>query len=495
MQRPWRAVRPGANAYYALFWYTYCAFFMPAGPGMSARGHQIQAVHLTQGYLTTTMGMAALTTLRWLRLGIRQKIILVLASVLVVTLTLSTLLTLRSQQNQILEETHRRGMELSQLIAQNLAYSVVGYNYHTIELVLHELLENDDIEYVRVVSAKGNTMAEVGVQELGSHRVTFTHDIRVNNEVVGKLHVRLSTERIVAQLESQQRASFMRQFLVILTIMLAELAALSYIIVRPIGIISRALAGGATAGTAPQPIPISSKDEFGELATQFNSLHEQLDDAHRKLQSRVDLANEELQRANELLTEQANELRQVNRELQVLTVTDPLTGLYNRRHFEKLMENEVALSIRNDETNSIILIDIDHFKQVNDAHGHVFGDLVLQTVSSAMLHTVRNSDVACRYGGEEFAVILQGTGLAASLVTAERIRKAIAALVLEFEGRSVSVTISVGVATVQSAGMLRPGGLSPKAVVEMADAALYRAKRLGRNRVELGAPQSQKVVA
>lgn len=446
---------------------------------MSARGHQIQAVHLTQGYLTTTMGMAALTTLRWLRLGIRQKIILVLASVLVVTLTLSTLLTLRSQQNQILEETHRRGMELSQLIAQNLAYSVVGYNYHTIELVLRELLENDDIEYVRVVSAKGNTMAEVGVQELGSHRVTFTHDIRVNNDVVGKLYVRLSTERIVAQLESQQRASFMRQFLVILTIMLAELAALSYIIVRPIGIISRALAGGATAGTAPQPIPISSKDEFGELATQFNSLHEQLDDAHRKLQSRVDLANEELQRANKLLTEQANELRQVNRELQVLTVTDPLTGLYNRRHFEKLMENEVALSIRNDETNSIILIDIDHFKQVNTDFGHTVGDALLRAVAGVIIERLRKTDVACRYGGDEFFVLCRHATIASAVSIADALQHAITDAPLRIDGNDIAISLSMGVATIPGTQPVR----TAEDFFRCADLALFECKHRGRNQV------------
>ncbi len=417
---------------------------------------------------------------RWLRLGVRQKIALVLASTLLVTLTVSTVLTLRSQKAQVLEETHRRGAELSQLIAQNLAYSVVGYNYTAIEMIVRELLKNDDIDYVRVASAKGNTMAEVGSpRDRDPNRVTFTEDIRINNEVVGKLHLGLSTKRIVAQLEAQQEASFARQFIVILTIMAVEFMALSYIIVRPMGIIARALSAGANSGTAPQRIPIRSKDEFGELADQFNTLHAELDDAHRKLQSRIDLANEELKAANEQLVLHAEELKQVNRDLQHLSVTDPLTGLYNRRHFEKLMENEVALSIRNDETNSIILIDIDNFKKVNTEHGHTAGDELLRAVADIINARLRKTDVACRYGGDEFFVLCRRATIANAVAIADELQHAVTDTALKVDTGEIPITLSMGVATIPGTQPVR----TADEFFRCADLALSECKRRGRNQV------------
>lgn len=417
---------------------------------------------------------------RWLRLGVRQKIALVLASTLLVTLTVSTVLALRSQKAQVLEETHRRGAELSQLIAQNLAYSVVGYNYTAIEMIVRELLKNDDIDYVRVTSAKGNTMAEVGSsRDQGPNRVTFAEDIRINNEVVGRLHLGLSTTRIVAQLEAQQEASFARQFLVILTIMTVEFMALSYIIVRPMGLIARALSAGANSGTAPQRIPIRSKDEFGELAEQFNTLHSELDDAHRKLQSRIDLANEELKAVNEQLVLHAEELKQVNRDLQHLSVTDPLTGLYNRRHFEKLMENEVALSIRNDETNSIILIDIDNFKKVNTEHGHTAGDELLRAVADIINARLRKTDVACRYGGDEFFVLCRRATIANAVAVADELQHAVTDSALRVDTGEIPITLSMGVATIPGTQPVR----TADEFFRCADLALSECKRRGRNQV------------
>lgn len=347
-------------------------------------------------------------------------------------------------------------------------------------MIVRELLKNDDIDYVRVTSAKGNTMAEMGSsRDQGPNRVTFTEDIRINNEVVGRLHLGLSTKRIVAQLEAQQEASFARQFLVILTIMAVEFMALSYIIVRPMGIIARALSAGANSGTAPQRIPIRSKDEFGELAEQFNTLHSELDDAHRKLQSRIDLANEELKAANEQLVLHAEELKQVNRDLQHLAVTDPLTGLYNRRHFEKLMENEVALSIRNDETNSIILIDIDNFKKVNTEHGHTAGDELLRAVADIINARMRKTDVACRYGGDEFFVLCRRATIANAVAIADELQHAVTDSALRVDTGEIPITLSMGVATIPGTQPVR----TADEFFRCADLALSECKRRGRNQV------------
>ena len=158
--------------------------------------------------------------------------------------------------------------------------------------------------------------------------------------------------------------------------------------------------------------------------------------------------------------------------------TDPLTGLYNRRYMECRLAEEVARSHRHNQPLSCLFMDMDHFKQVNDRHGHAAGDAVLRAVAGRITHLLRASDVAVRYGGEEFAVLLPQTGVAAARALAERLRMDLAALEPEAPGGGpLHVTVSVGVAE------LRPdeGG---DAMLQAADEALYRAKHGGRNRVE-----------
>lgn len=415
---------------------------------------------------------------RWLRLGVRQKIAIVLITTLVVTLTISTLLSLRSQETQVLEEVHRRGAEVSRLIAQNLGYSVVGYNYTAVEQIVREMSKNEDIAYVRVASRKGNTMAEVGERtDARAGRAMFEQDIRVNNETVGKLYLDLSTRRIVAQLEAQQRESFIRQFLIILLIVTVEFMALSYIIARPLRTIARTLAAGVNSGAAPPSIPIASQDEFGEVVSQFNALHAELAEVHRKLQSRVDFANDELKAANAQLSAQAQGLRRANRELETLSITDPLTGLYNRRHFEKLMETEVALSIRNDETSSIILIDIDNFKQINTEYGHAAGDELLRAVAGAIKSRLRKADDACRYGGDEFFVLCRRATIASAIMVADELREAVSGHV--FGSSGIAVTLSMGVATIPGTHPIR----TAEEFFRCADLALAECKHRGRDQV------------
>ncbi len=146
-----------------------------------------------------------------LRFGIRQKVVLILLATLVVGLTASTWLALRSQTADILSETTRRGNEVSHFVARTLAYSVIAYDYHTIELLLRELASHDDVVYARVTSLKGNIMSEVGAGNAERPGVTpFRRDIRLNNETVGQLQLGLSTDRIAATLEKQKQDSILR---------------------------------------------------------------------------------------------------------------------------------------------------------------------------------------------------------------------------------------------------------------------------------------------
>ncbi len=173
-------------------------------------------------------------------------------------------------------------------------------------------------------------------------------------------------------------------------------------------------------------------------------------------------------------------LWQVNAHLTTLAQTDPLTGLHNTRFFHTEFERECARADRDGSSLGLIVVDIDHFKRVNDERGHPFGDKALNHVAGLMARFARSTDLACRIGGEEFAIICPGAELAEVAAVAERIRREIEANPVRGDGFEWPLTASFGVA-------MRPPGMAPGAAFRLADAAMYQAKARGRNRVETAA--------
>lgn len=174
-------------------------------------------------------------------------------------------------------------------------------------------------------------------------------------------------------------------------------------------------------------------------------------------------------------------------EIRRVSYLDTLTGINNRRFFEQRIGEELKRSQRNAEPLSCQFFDIDFFKSVNDRHGHQGGDLVLSLVAAAIRHQLRDNDVFVRYGGEEFVALLSNTDEAKGLETAERVRKAIQALLIAINDISVAVTLSIGVSTYLPDGTsISIGSEVANRLIKSADSALYRAKHNGRNRVENG---------
>jgi diguanylate cyclase (GGDEF)-like protein len=174
-----------------------------------------------------------------------------------------------------------------------------------------------------------------------------------------------------------------------------------------------------------------------------------------------------------------DELRRSNRLLLELSQTDPLTRLFNRRHLTEMLENELNRCQRNLAPCSLIMCDIDHFKKVNDGHGHQAGDDVLIVVAELLRKQLRRYDLAARYGGEEFCLVLPETTLQEATEVAERIRARVEAYKFTDNLATLKLTISLGVAAL-------PGGSEKlqDELIRMADEALYLAKRHGRNRLE-----------
>jgi diguanylate cyclase (GGDEF)-like protein len=177
-----------------------------------------------------------------------------------------------------------------------------------------------------------------------------------------------------------------------------------------------------------------------------------------------------------------------NSFLSEISARDSLTGLYNRWYVMEKIDSEMNRAMRHGYPMSVLMLDLDHFKSINDSYGHPAGDAVLKSVGQVLKDSCRVYDVAGRYGGEEFCIVLPETKVGGTTTVAERIRERLASTPQTVGQKSIIVTASIGIAGVDSVS--DDGVLSASALVERADRALYAAKHHGRNRVELWAPSA-----
>jgi diguanylate cyclase (GGDEF)-like protein len=244
-----------------------------------------------------------------------------------------------------------------------------------------------------------------------------------------------------------------------------------------------------TSGDWDARVAYPARDEFGYLARAFNQMAHQLQQAFEaQEQQREELLaqkaeleqmHRQLQQAHQELATLNAELLEANRALAQAAVTDGLTGLKNHRAFQEALHSAAQMAERLQQPLSLVMFDIDHFKQFNDRFGHPAGDELLRQVAQVLRESARAYDVAARYGGEEFALLLPNTALEQAVQVAERLRQQIRAI----ENPHAPVSASFGVATYRR-------GTPPATLVYEADAALYRAKRNGRDQVCVYQPEA-----
>ena len=231
-------------------------------------------------------------------------------------------------------------------------------------------------------------------------------------------------------------------------------------LVRPVRRLSEEAARVA-AGNLDVDIPVAGLSEVSYLTQVFNHM----------------VAS--LRRGREKLSAANNTLRETNKELRQISITDGLTGLFNRKHIMELLDREISRSIRYSRPVSVLMLDIDHFKNINDTHGHQTGDVMMRQLAD-LLHTmVRDSDCVGRYGGEEFLIVLHDSDAQSGAEAAERIRQKVQELEVTINREKISVTVSIGIASCPKYGK------DADAVICAADEALYQAKSGGRNRAVL----------
>jgi diguanylate cyclase len=213
---------------------------------------------------------------------------------------------------------------------------------------------------------------------------------------------------------------------------------------------------------------VQNRDQLKKIVDSLVKSTHEMRDTNKALEERLTLSKSEI-----------SNLQQSLEAIRAESLTDPLTGLGNRKYFDRSIEMAVHAALANGEPLSLLMFDIDHFKSFNDSYGHLTGDQVLRLVGLSLKQTIKGQDITARYGGEEFAVVLPNTALRQALTVADHIRRAVMSKELkkkstgEILGR---VTISVGVS------MLKPDD-DTDSLIERADACLYAAKRNGRNRV------------
>ncbi len=222
------------------------------------------------------------------------------------------------------------------------------------------------------------------------------------------------------------------------------------------------------SGAAHKLSNAETRDHVKTIVETLVKSTREMRDTNKALEERLTLSKSEI-----------SNLQQSLEAIRAESLTDPLTGLGNRKYFDRSIDMAVQNALVTGEPLSLLMFDIDHFKSFNDSYGHLTGDQVLRLVGLSLKQTIKGQDITARYGGEEFAVVLPNTALRQALTVADHIRRAVMSKELkkkstgEILGR---VTISVGVS------MLKPGD-DTDALIERADACLYAAKRNGRNRV------------
>jgi diguanylate cyclase (GGDEF)-like protein len=230
-------------------------------------------------------------------------------------------------------------------------------------------------------------------------------------------------------------------------------------------------------------------DFMGEFSVAFNDMVTRLDESLRQIKEKeaeLTRVNQELRQEVELRRSTEESLRQSEELFRQLAVTDPLTGIHNRRYFYQLARMELERSCRYHHALAVVMFDVDHFKRVNDHYGHAIGDQVLQTLAGLVRNCLRSNDIFARYGGEEFIMLLPETDLQAASLLADRVRRQVAEKPLVIEPNQVAITISAGCSALDHS--VQPLFPQPKALdllIDCADKALYQAKRAGRNRTHL----------
>jgi diguanylate cyclase (GGDEF)-like protein len=319
-----------------------------------------------------------------------------------------------------------------------------------------QVLATGDPAYV-IEENRMRIVAPYKARKTGCSEASGCHYYAKEGDVLGAVNMVFSIERINREVRMNTIASIVLKILVSILIFGLIYVAINIIVIKNLNRLTQVMKR------------IASGD--------FNA-HMALKRRKSDQNSAAGATGDELDYLIDGFNTMAEKIKNDQDELEKLAAYDSLTGLYNRRKFTSALQEEILRYQHGAQELSLLIIDLDHFKNINDTYGHQVGDEALRTVSKVVNSHIRRDDISARYGGEEIAVILPRTGNEDAIVLAERIRKAIEEQGIEYEaGKTLYITASIGIATLDTKNT------TDNELIQSADAALYVAKRDGRNRV------------
>lgn len=372
----------------------------------------------------------------------------------------------------------------------SLEEALWSINAPQIEAILHGLAENPAVARVSLTDEEGRrqTLGTLEASTLAVRRFPL-HYRKAGDLPLGELEVALGDAALKARLKRRALGNVLALALALGASAVAGAWLFRQRVGRPLAAVTRRIERFSVRSPEPAddtPLrPHAANDEIGRLEAALSTMRQQVTQDVREIERLRDEIAAHAATLEAQVRERTAELEQRNRELEeqrraieALANTDALTGALSRRHFLELAGRERARAAREGNGLAVLLLDIDHFKRVNDTHGHAGGDAVLRAFHATCAAQLRAHDLLGRLGGEEFGVVLPATGREVARQVAERLRAAVAAEPVALPGGgAVAITVSIGLAFTASAAQDIDGLLAA------ADAALYRAKREGRNRV------------
>lgn len=413
-----------------------------------------------------------------LRRHLQLKLVAVVVLGVVVAFGVIGWIRIADEKARTLDELRRSGHERVVLLAAASANLLVGYDYSNMEALAGRVLGQSDVQQVLIRNAAGKPMVRREKTPSASAELVFEAPIVFGPQSIGTASLTLSTAKLGAEAGAAYAKVAAEQLASALMLGLLIYVAASRTIVGPIRRISQRMTAAIEANFtgAAQPLQVRGDDEIATLGRIFNELHRRVAAAHRMLQQKVEVAHSDLMVTNAELHKRTGELERALALVQALAVTDALTGLHNRRYFDERLAADFSRSRELGEPLTLVLIDVDHFKHINDNWGHAAGDALLQALAAILAERCRETDLAARLGGDEFALLLYRTDVRAAAHFARHLLDRVAAAPVQFQERPIALGVSIGLA-----------GTSDRIddveqLYAAADRALYEAKRSGRNR-------------
>ncbi len=432
---------------------------------------------------------------RWQDLSLEVKIIVLMSTLIIIgTLSLTQLSIQRERRN-----FQRELQQQSELVMDVIVLSVKDPLYYQqldeIRFIASEVIANPDVTFLTFYDRQGRVLIDAftpqmafsqQVDPFGAQLVALKasesflewqpnqllagRSVWLGNSVIGAVAFGLSTQPLDQKISDITRQNLWLALVATLIGALVSMVVLRQI-TNPLKELTRVAHEMRHGNTSIRAQPLG-RDEIGQLSEAFNTMAVAIQEREKSLRdfaAHLEVA----------VAERTAKLRLQTAQLEKMAISDPLTHIFNRRHFFELAEVELERAIRYQHPITLMLFDADHFKSINDSLGHPFGDQVLIGLVELCQQSIRAVDIFARYGGEEFIILMPQTDCESALKIAERLRRTVETTPKTYNEKTANFTISVGVACWQ------PGTptITLSELVQQADEALYRAKQGGRNRV------------